>query len=233
MNSFKALKAMVFPKKCIFCGEPVFETEKNTCQRCTDSLPYVKGRICMKCGNERRFCSCSSNIMYYDRIAAPFYYEDTVRKCLHKIKFSSRSKYAVNLAEYMYDTMCEWFIGDKYDFIAFVPLFKADFKVRGYNQSEIMARRISEITGIPVKDDLIRKIYKTDRQSNQSALRRSGNVLGAFEVTENIDGCSVLLIDDIKTTGATLSECGKMLFLAGAENVTCLCSAVVNLKNKG
>lgn len=232
-NLFSSMKAVVFPKKCIFCGELIFESKKNTCKRCSDALPYVRGKICPDCGCEKKDCFCSGNILYYDRIAAPLYYENEVRKCLHRMKFSSKKKYAENLAEYMYDALCERFDGEKFDFIAFVPLYKYDRRVRGYNQSEIMARKISEITGIPIKENLITKIYKTDRQSSQNAVRRSGNVMGAFDVSEDITGCSVLLIDDIKTSGSTLSECGKMLYLNGAENVCCLCAAVVKRKNKG
>lgn len=171
--------------------------------------------------------------MYYDKLAAPFYYDDGVKRCLRNIKFHSRSRYASSVAEYMYETMCERFEGEKFDFITFVPMHEEDFKERGYNQSEIMADRISEITGIPVKPKLIKKIYKTDRQSEQSAIRRSGNVMGAFDVKEDVSGCSVLLIDDIRTSGATLSECGKMLYLNGAENICCLCAAVGRLKYKG
>ena len=232
IGGFKAIKAMLFPKKCIFCGSLIFESEKNTCSRCADALPYVRGKICRKCGCEKKDCSCRSTILFYDRIAAPLYYENEVRKCIHKMKFGSREKYAENLAEYMFDTMKERFDGEKFDFIAYVPMYESDLKSRGYNQSEIMARRISEITGLPVKDGLIKKIYKTDKQSRQSSVRRSGNVMGAFDVAEDVSGCSVLLIDDIKTSGATLSECGKMLYLNGAENVCCLCSAVVNMKKR-
>lgn len=231
-SSFKALKAVIFPKKCIFCGSPVFETDKNTCSKCADSLPFIRGKICVKCGCEKQNCSCTSSVMYFDRIAAPFYYEGAVMECMHKIKFRDKFRYAENAASYMYDTLCERYKDEKFDFIAAVPLHSDDYKSRGYNQSEIMAERISEMTGIPFKKNLIRKIYKTKKQSRQSALRRSGNVMGAFDVTEDISGCSVLLIDDIKTSGSTLSECGKMLYLAGAENVCCLCTAVVNLKNE-
>lgn len=231
-SSFNAVKAMIFPKKCIFCGSLMFESRKNTCDRCTKALPYVTGRICVDCGCEKKDCSCTGIVHYYDRIAAPLYYENEVRDCIHKIKFGSRKKYAENLAEYMYDAMRERFDGEKFDFIAYVPLFNTDLKYRGYNQSEIMARRISEITGIPVKNGLIKKIYKTDKQSRQSVTRRTGNVMGAFDVSEDISGCSVLLIDDIKTSGSTLSECGKMLYLNGAENVCCLCAAVVRFKDK-
>lgn len=231
-NLFSLMKAVVFPKKCIFCGELIFESKKNTCKRCSDALPYVRGKICPDCGCEKKDCFCSGNILYYDRIAAPLYYENEVRKCLHKVKFGSKKKYAENLAEYMYDALCERLMGERFDFITFVPMYKSDFKIRGYNQSEIMARHISEITGIPVKDNLIKKIYKTDKQSKQNVIRRSGNVLGAFDVDEDISGCSVLLVDDIKTSGSTLSECGKMLYLNGAENVCCLCSAVVKRKDK-
>lgn len=232
-NSFKAVRALLFPKKCIFCGELIFESDKNTCQKCTETLPYVKGKICYKCGCEKHDCSCTSTICYYDKVVAPLYYENSVRDCIHKMKFGSREKYASSLAEYMYDVMNERLINEKFDFIAYVPLYESDYKIRGYNQSRIMADVISEKTGIPIKAGLIKKIYRTDKQSRQSSVRRSGNVMGAFDVKEDVSGASVLLIDDIKTSGSTLSECGKMLYLMGAENVCCLCSAVVKHKDKG
>ncbi len=224
---FSAVTALVFPKKCIFCGSLIFENKKNTCERCAKALPYIRGKICVNCGCEKKKCSCRGSVLYYDRIAAPFYYENEVKTCIHKIKFLSHEKYAENLAEYMYDAMAEQFKGERFDFIAYVPMHETDLKLRGYNQSEIIANRISDITGIPVKRDLIKKIYKTDKQFRQSATRRSGNVMGVFEVDEDIGDCSVLLIDDIKTSGSTFSECGKMLYLNGAENVCCLCAAVV------
>lgn len=231
-NLFSSVKAVVFPKKCIFCGSFIFESDKNTCERCCKSLPYVKGRICTRCGCEKKDCSCTGKILYYDKIAAPLYFEENVRKCIHRLKFSRREDYAESLAEYMYEALCDGLQGEKFDFITCVPLYKDDLSSRGFNQSEKLAQRISEITGIPLKSNLIEKIYKTEKQSRQSSVRRSGNVMGAFNVNEDINGCSVLLIDDIKTSGSTLSECGKMLYLNGAENVCCLCAAVVNLKNK-
>ncbi len=228
----QTLKSLVFPKRCIFCGDYIFPTDKNTCQRCMESLPYIKGRICSKCGCERQDCSCSENIVFYDKTVGALYYEGNVKSSLKRMKFNGKKSYARCYAEYMYQAMRENYLTEKFDFIAYVPLYKDDLKYRGYNQSESIANRISEITGLPVEKDLIVKIYKTEKQSTCNSNMRTGNILGVFSVTKDVTGCSILLIDDIKTTGSTLSECAKMLRLNGAENICCLCAAVSKKEKK-
>ena len=98
-----------------------------------------------------------------------------------------------------------------------------------------MAERVSRNVGVPFKDGILKKIYHTEKQSGTSPVERFGNVFGVFEVNKEVDlsGMRILLIDDIETTGSTLSECGKMLFLAGADRVCCLSVAVTKLKKKG
>lgn len=228
----KAIKAIIFPKRCIFCNSLMFDNNTGTCEKCQDTLPFIEGDICYKCACEKKNCSCANRINYYDKAAASFYYKENVRACIHKIKFSFRSDYAKYLAEYMLDTLKSRYKNERFDFIACVPLHEKDLKQRGFNQSAVMAKYISEKTGIPFKENLIIKIYNTEKQSSKTAINRGGNVAGAFDVCENIDGCSVLLVDDIITTGTTLSECGKMLYLNGAENICCL-TVATSVKKKG
>ncbi len=236
MSSFlKAAKAVVWPQRCIFCNEAIFDSKKRTCESCKNALPYVKGEICSGCGRERKECTCSSSTMYYDKAAAPFYFEKGVRSCIHSLKFRSHKDYADPLGEYLYSSFISRYSGENFDFITYVPLYESDFKRRGYNQSQLLARKLSEKAGIPCKDNVLRKIYKTEKQSASTTLERSGNVLGVFEVDKSADlkDMKILLVDDIETTGSTLSECGKMLYLAGAEKVCCLCAAVTKLEKKG
>ncbi len=232
---FDSLSTVLWPKRCMFCGEPTFNKTNLTCECCVDALPVVKGKTCSKCGRARSECTCSSATLYYDKAAAPFYFESGVKKCIHNLKFKNHPEFAAPLAEYMLNTFYEQYSDETFDFIAYVPLFKIDFKSRGYNQSELLAQHISDATGITLMRDLLNKIYRTEKQSGASIVERFGNVLGVFEVEKGLDlsGKNILLIDDIETTGSTMSECGKMLFLAGAERVCCLSAAVTKLKKKG
>ncbi len=236
MESFlQAIKSVLWPQRCIFCGDVMFENTRNTCDSCTDKLPYVDGNICIKCGREKKECTCSGTVMYYDKAAAPFYFEEDVRSCLHKIKFDYHDEYIKPLSEYLYQTFLNRYSDEEFDLITYVPLYKEDLKTRGFNQSKLLAGCISDKTGIPLKENLIKKIYPTKKQSKSDMIERYGNVLGVFDIDRDVDltGMRVLLVDDIETTGSTLSECGKMLFLAGAEKVCCLSAAVTKKKGRG
>lgn len=230
----ESLKAILWPQRCIFCSELIFWNKEKTCDRCKNALPYVRGKICPKCGCSKDNCSCTSNIMYYDKAAAPFYYEGSVKNAIVQMKFSQRKEYAEALSEYMLNTLKERYKDEKFDMIICVPLHKKDRRKRGYNQSELLSRFLSEKSGIPYRDDILEKIYRTKMQMSQKGIERSGNLLGAFSVCEGADteNKSILLIDDIKTTGATVSECGKMLYLAGAKNICVLSCAVTGKRNK-
>lgn len=230
----KALKALFWPQRCMFCSELIFDSPRLTCKRCEKSIPFVTGKICKMCGCEKSLCSCSGRVMYYDSVAAPFYYEGGAKKCITAFKFRSKKLYAGAIAEYLYDELATFYKDERFDFIACVPLHKKDKRRRGFNQSEMIAKCLSDKTGIPFRPDLITKLYRTDSQASQHMINRSGNVFGAYGVKEGEDltSCSVLLIDDIKTTGSTLSECGKMLYLAGAQRVCCLCFCVSKLRKK-
>ncbi|MBQ8228616.1 MAG: ComF family protein [Clostridia bacterium] len=232
---FNSFKTVLWPQRCMFCGEPMFDKADSTCERCVDTLPYVTGKICTSCGRGRSECTCSSSTLYYDKAVAPFYFEHGVRKCIHSLKFRSRTELAEPLSEYLLSAFNKHYSDENFDFITCVPLHPDDLKQRGYNQSHLLAESLSKKLNIEFKSDVLRKIYHTEKQSGALPLERSGNVLGVFDVDENIDlnNKKILLVDDIETTGSTLSECGKMLFLAGAEKVCCLSVAVTKLKKKG
>ena len=230
----KALKALFWPQRCMFCSELIFDSPRLTCKRCADSLPYVTGKVCTMCACEKSLCSCGGRVNYYDSVAAPFYYEGPAKKCITDFKFRTKKFYAKAVAEYLYDELTTVYKNERFDFIACVPLHKKDKRQRGFNQSEMIAKHLSYKTGIPLRADVLTKLYRTDRQASQHMINRSGNVFGAFGVKdgESLDSCSILLIDDIKTTGSTLSECGKMLYLAGAQRVCCLCFCVSKFRKK-
>ena len=128
---------------------------------------------------------------------------------------------------------CRKRYGDiEFDYVAYVPMDKKREKQRGFNQSMLLAKGIAEELNIPFGKNLLVKLYRTDVQHELNEVERKGNLLGAFDVSSayNLEGRTVLLVDDVKTSGATLNECGKMLYLNGAERVFCLTAALVNSK---
>lgn len=226
------IACIFFPNRCLFCNKlmPPFE---SVCSDCTEKLPWIKGEICTYCGASKNDCKCEKwHGNFYDATVSSLYYADKVRECIHRFKFASDKHADRRLAEIMAETANERYAGIAFDYIAYVPMDRKRERQRGYNQSLLLARHLSESLKIPLGDKLIVKLYITDIQHECSEIERKGNLLGAFDInnTYDIRGKNILLVDDIKTSGSTLNECGKMLYLRGAERVFCLTAAMVNSK---
>lgn len=230
-NSFfdRAL-CLFFPRRCKYCGE-VIAPENEICENCRE-LPVISGEVCFDCGYSKSECSCKNKKHYYDRIAAPFYYEGAVETAVSRLKFNNLPFLAKEYAADMADTLGERFLDDThYDLIMYVPASGSTIRKREYNQSELLADGISEITGIPVSHSLV-KIYETGIQHSMPRFDRTGNVFAAFDLKDKDEpaGKNILLVDDIKTTGSTLNECAKLLKIYGAGQVDCICFAVAKWK---
>ena len=151
-----------------------------------------------------------------------------MRTIIHQLKYYGK----LHLAEHLGQAMAELLIKDKKirgaDFIIPVPLHKVKKRSRGFNQSELLARKISQISGISVIDNVfIRKRY-TENQSLLPIDERAKNVEGAFELINSdiLQGKNLVLVDDIITTGSTVNECIKVLMEAGSGSVTALTAAL-------
>ena len=112
----------------------------------------------------------------------------------------------------------EWSV----DCIVPVPLSGNRLKQRGYNQSEVLAEAVSERFALPVRTDLLTRVRETEKQSLMTREQRLKNLKGAFSASKDCRGLSIVLVDDIKTTGSTLSECAKELKKRGAVRVYAL-----------
>ncbi len=132
----------------------------------------------------------------------------------------------------MAKTLKDNFDDINFDWVTYIPMYKSKERKRGFNQSRLLAKELSKLCDIPFADKLLIKLYNTDNQHDCSGLERTGNLIGVFDVDEAFDltDKTVLLIDDVKTSGATLNECGKMLYLNDVKSVICLTAAVRNSK---
>lgn len=224
---FRALINAIFPRRCAYCGRVVSASEA-ACPECEKMLPRVVGEVCPRCGREKSVCVCGKAEKYYERLVAPFYFEGIVRKGIHVFKFRNGPQNARAYAEEMAKTVKERYAGIKFDFITEVPTTKKSLRSRGYSQERLLARELSKPLGIERKSGLLVKLYETKKQQGLNRLLRSGNLTGVFDVSDPdaVKGKTVLLCDDVSTSGETLNECAKTLWLYGAESVFCVTVAL-------
>ena len=199
---------LLFPPRCAFCGRVGVH---GICKRCDQSLPWLTNSLRVGAG----FGSC----------AAPLPYEGAVREALLRFKFRGGQDAAEGLGLLTARCAAEHFAGD-FELVTWVPVSEQRKKQRGYDQAYLIAReaaRLWDAEPLP----LLKKIRDNPAQSGLSAEQRKANVLGVYEARnrERFAGKRVLIIDDIITTGATLSECARVLRDAGAERVLCVCAA--------
>lgn len=210
VNPWSVLLELLFPSRCVFCGSLLKEAESGFCETCQKDLPWIEG---LAAEQTPEFISCC---------ASPLWYQGDVRESIHRYKFSSRNGYAKTYGRLVAQCICDHLAG-KYDIITWVPLSAKHLKRRGYDQAMLLAMATA-LERNEVAVETLRKVRNTDTQSrlNNDSSRRA-NVLGAYEVTDPklVEGKRVLLIDDVVTTGATLSECARMLRMCGAEDVVC------------
>lgn len=204
-----AILDLLYPPRCVFCRELVRSGKDLFCPACRESLPFTS------CGGEQtgdffRIC-CSA-----------LYYEDVVRESLRRYKFQGRSGYAATYGAILADCIRERLTGE-YDLITWVPLSSERLRERGYDQSMLLA----QAAALELQDVAVSTLDKVRNVERQSAVgsreKRRANIAGAYRATdpELVEGRRILLIDDIITTGATLSECARTLREAGAKDVVC------------
>ena len=224
---FSALLYAFFPKRCGYCGK-VIVSSADACEGCVKNVSRIQPPMCTLCGRGKEECMCKNHHFFYKSLAAPFYYEDVVRKSIWNLKFQGKSQNAKILAIEMAKTAENEFAGKTFDIVTCIPLTKKSLKERGYNQSSLLAKEIGKIMNINTVDGLLKKLYDTPAQHTISSSMRRGNLVGVFDVInpEIIEDKTILLCDDVATTGSTLNECAKMLLLAGAKEVFCLTAAV-------
>lgn len=172
----------------------------------------------MKCGKpirngQKELCGdCARHAPAFDAGRSLWLHQEPVSGALYRLKYQNQRYYGKFFAECLYNrfrkVLCVW----KIDVIVPVPLHRSRYRKRGYNQAEVIAVRLGELSGIPVRTDLVYRTGKTVPLKELGPLERKKNLRQAFTVAEEAGSCqNVLIIDDIYTTGATIGTiAGKM-----------------------
>lgn len=221
---WERLICVFLPDRCIFCNT-VIEPLTLCCDECRDELHTVRPPVCAYCGRSRTDCVCKQHRHSYEAVVAPFYYSGAARQGVRRLKRWDDPKAIRFFASQMAAVVRREFPDLDFDGVCGVPMTDKDVRRRGYNQSELLAKTVAEILGLPLCPVLVKR-YQTVPQKALKRTERSGNVLGVFDVTELLPGRRMLLVDDLVTTGSTVGECAKMLKLAGAKTVTVVAIAV-------
>lgn len=200
-----AVLDLLFPPRCPFCGKIC----EGVCSKCAPQVSYTAGKETLAEGS----LPC----------AAPLWYEGVVREGILRFKFRGGSSAARTFGELVARCAAEEF-GGRFDTVTWVPVSKKRLRGRGFDQARLLAEEACRHWDTK-PEGLLRKITDNPAQSGiQGAAARRANVLGVFETVPGTDlrGKHVLLIDDIRTSGATLKECARVLEEAGAEGVVCV-----------
>lgn len=214
----RSLLSLFYPHCCAMCGCLLEDESTTLCPDCIQHLPRTEQ--CALRGNmtEELF----SDLPRFQRAAAFLFFDKgaDIQHVIHKMKFHEQPRIAYDLArEAAYDFMQADFFED-IDLIIPIPLHPHRLRERGYNQSEWIARALSETTGIPVDTTHVRRIRNNPQQALQKAQDRASNVEGVFAVNhpEELYCKHILIVDDLITTGSTVRACIKALHVCrGAE----------------
>lgn len=242
----KSILELLFPSNiyCICCGNLIDNSRPYAlCDQCLESLHWANGRTCYKCGKaiadtEQRaildkiregeeLCDdCKQNKHFFERGFICMQYGNKEKEMIHNYKFNGCAYMGQKFGEIMLDRILLEHL--QVDTVMAVPMHPKKQMKRGYNQSELMAKVVAKGLGVVYNNQvLVRKYYKAP-MNKLDAEQRYANVKAAYGIAKQSlkpSNQSILLIDDIYTTGNTVDECSRLLMEAGAKKVYVLALA--------
>ena len=224
------LHDLIFPPRCVACDR----MGSLLCDACAQAVAPARGPLCARCGRLHpepcatcALCDHADHVLA--RVRAAALHTGVMRDAIHHLKYADARGLAVPLARYL---TAAWAAPDwdelrhRVDLVAPVPLHPARLQERGYNQSALLAQALCDRAGLTCMPDALARVRATQSQVGLDASARAMNVADAFAARLRLDGATVLLIDDVYTTGATLNACARAALVAGAIQVVALTLAL-------
>jgi competence protein ComFC len=211
---------LLFPPVCGGCDKP----GARWCQKCRQNVQTLNGELCDICGlplREAGLCSiCKAEKPHFHALRAWAVFDDPVRKALHKLKYRRDISLGNTLAEQMLPFVAglNWPV----DIVIPIPLGRQRNKERGYNQVGMIATPLALALKLKYLPHGLARPRETRSQVGLTRDERRKNVQGAFTANRQVDGKTVLIMDDVSTTGSTLSSAASALLLCGAKDVYAL-----------
>lgn len=225
---------LLWPRTCELCGAPVEQPARHVCADCLMRIPFVpQVGCCSVCGRpveglETDYlcedCATPRTRPYFDRAGSTFRFENQARRLVLDFKFNRHLWLRNDFVSWLHAALSARFNVPEIDVVVPMPNTIFHRIDRGYNQCAYLAKPLARLIDRKYDPSVLRRKGHPKRQSKLTEEERRKNAIDTFRVThpERVRGRTVLVIDDVITTGSTLSECAKTLKLAGAERVWCL-----------
>lgn len=199
---------LLYPPRCMICHRFLEPKQPTVCQTCLDNLPEFDG--------------AEPKVRFAERCVATFFYEEPLRTSFLRYKFGGLNWYAGQYGKWMSVTVSDK-LSDRYDLITWVPVSSKRRKTRGYDQAQLLCQALADELGTTPVAVLEKYIHNREQSGLRERSARQANTAGVYRVLQPqlVSGKRILLVDDIVTTGATLSECARVLKTAGAQQVVC------------
>lgn len=213
---------LLFPPACAVCKK----SGTVLCATCLKSIPRIQAAFCTHCGGvqmENGICmSCLYHPLHISGLRAASVYQGPLRSCIHALKYEGNTRLAEPLGMLLAQTYMAHTL--QADVLLPMPLHVARQRERGYNQAQLLAEACAKYVHVAVNTEIVLRHRATEAQVNLKAAERQQNVAGAFQcaqvfATGALVGRSIVIIDDVCTTGATLEACAAPLYAAGARTV--------------
>ena len=211
MKLFKSLINLLFPRVCAACGNLLLEGEDTVCTTCRFLMPKTH----YETNPNNPLAQNFFGQMSFNAVSAEFFFSKSgkVQHLIHGLKYHHCRENGIFLGQEIGKSLLKAPDYQGIDFIVPIPLHPKKEKIRGYNQSHVIAEGISEIMNIPIAEKcLVRSVF-TETQTKKSREDRWQNVKDIFNIEkpEKLENKHILLVDDVLTTGATLMSAGKAL----------------------
>ena len=220
-----SLLELFYPSVCAACGNTLFHWEQLVCTHCRSFLP--------KTGYETTADNPLARLFYgkvrLKAVTACFFFskDGKVQHLIHELKYRGNAEAGLFLGRELGKSIIDAPLFQGIDYLISIPLHHKRERQRGYNQSMMIAQGITEVTSIPIGGDFLYRKVNTSTQTHKSKEERWRNVNDIFELRheEQLEGCSVLLVDDVLTTGATLESAALKLSSVPGITISCATAA--------
>lgn len=223
---------LLYPTRCPVCDGLLGTGRQRMCPVCRQRVHYLSGPLCFQCGKklsdcEAEYCGdCRRGRHLFTAGRALYEYED-IASALYRFKYGGRREYAGFFAQELVQQLGDYIRSLAPDGLVPVPMYRGKQRRRGYNQAELLARKLGRELGIPVYSDLVVRNRDTKPLKELNSEERVNNLKKAFNLGENgVKLKTIILVDDIFTTGSTIDQVSAVLLAGGCQRIYYIALAI-------